>query len=39
MEKRMVSYPYPNQNIVSSILDDVLRSVSAASIPVNRLLL
>ena len=36
MEKRMVSYPYPNQNIVSSILDDVLRSVSAASIPVNR---
>lgn len=32
----MVSYPYPNQNIVSSILDDVLRSVSAASIPVNR---
>lgn len=36
MENRMVSYPYPNQNIVSSILDDVLRSVSAASIPVNR---
>lgn len=28
MEKRMVSYPYPNQNIVSSILDDVLRSVT-----------
>ena len=36
MEKRMVSYPYPNQNIVGSILDDVLRSVSAASVPANR---
>jgi hypothetical protein len=36
MEKRMVSYPYPNQNVIGSILDDVLRSVSAASVPANR---
>lgn len=38
MEKRMVSYPYPNQNIVSSILDDVLRSVSDAPISLDKML-